>query len=214
MWGFLQWETFEAGKRRSHPAVEKYGEYESRSLTSSVQPPIVGQTYTRQQDGELLALRVMPAIAAAWDELIDRFRIVSTQTKIISEFSDGNWSQLVLDCGSHHIGLQCLRLSGGLEPAQARVNGEMLDWSVCYGKDDLADRRAAVNLWGISLSGPVKKAPVILPDPQAPPMPRKHESLALLVSWEWPNCSWNLRVNLRDREPLGHIDTLVERNNG
>ena len=200
MWAYPQWEVFEAGKKRSHPAIEKYDT--PRSLTTLVQPPIAEQTYSQQQEGELLALRVMPAIVSAWDELIDRFRIVGVNTKIVSESSKGNWSQLVMDCGSRQIAIQCLRLSNGLEPKQVKVNDEILDWSVCYDKDDLTDRRAAVNLWGVSLFGPVVKAPVVLPDPQATPMPHGEDALALLVQWEWPNCLWNLKINLMDVDPL------------
>jgi len=194
VWGFLQWETLEAGQRQCHPAQEKYQACLKNALTYAVQPPIVGQTYSRQQEGELLALRIMPAIAATWDELADRFRIIGTRTKVIHESSDGNWSQLVLDWGTHQIALQCLRLSGGPEPAQTKVSDEILDWSVRCGKKDLVNRRDLVDLWGISLSGPVRKAPVILPAPRTDAMPY---ALDLLVKWEWPNCTWNLRINPR-----------------
>ncbi|MCK4982708.1 MAG: hypothetical protein KAS17_07270, partial [Victivallaceae bacterium] len=43
MWAYPQWELSEAGKKRRHPAIEKYDC--PRSFTSSVQPPITGQTY-------------------------------------------------------------------------------------------------------------------------------------------------------------------------
>lgn len=213
VWGFLQWETLDACYRQCHPALEKYSARLRNALSHSVTPPIVGQTCARQQGGELMALRIMPAIAATWDELTDRFRIVGSQVKVVDEFSDGNWSQLVLDCGGSQIALQCLRLNGGLEPTQIRAcdkKEEILDWSVRCSKDDLETRRNLVNLWGISLSGPVRKAPVILPDDQTQSVPF---AMGLLVKWEWPNCSWNLRINPNGCEPLQYIDAPAGKTN-
>ena len=201
MWAFLQWEVSEEGKRRCHPATAKFDDG-IRAITCAVNPPIVGRTYGAQRGGELLALRVMPVVARTWQEVIDRFRIVGDKKRIVSECCQGNWSQLVLDCGSRQVAIQCLQLGAGPRPQQMETDEHIIDWSVRYGADDLAERRSCVNLWGISLSGPVLKSPVVRPDPHASLLPRAADSPALLIEWEWPEIYWNVKVDLTERDPL------------
>ena len=204
-WGYFQWETLEEGIRRSHPAQEKYRAYLGNALTMGVRPPIVGWTYAIQHEGELVAMRVMPMIAASWDELLDRFRLVGQRDGVEVRQSDGCWSQLVLDCGPRTISVQSVSLSGGPAPELVRASEDIHDWQVRCPRNELTKRRALVTLWGISLSGPVIEAPTIEPDPEAPPMPRGHESLALRIRWQWPNRTWRLKIDLTEAEPLQEV---------
>jgi len=199
MWAFLQWEVDEEGKRRCHPATAKFDDG-IRAITQAVNPPIVGRTYAIQQEGNLLALRVMPGIAAGWRELIDRFRIVGGQTKIVYEGGEGDWLQLVLNCGGREIGVQCLRLSDGAGPRRIQTEENILDWSVDYGAKELTGKRGCANLWGISLSGRVNEAPLVQRDPKATLLPRMKS--AWLIEWKWPSLTWKVRVDLVDRDPL------------
>ena len=205
MWGYLQWEVLEDGRRRCHPAMAKFDDG-VRAMTRAVNPPIFGRTYGLQEGGDLVALRVMPAIAAVWEELIDRFRLVGGHSRIVSQSCEEDWSQLVLHCGGREIAVQCLRLSGGAGPEQVRCGDQVVDWSVCYRERELVDRRGSVNLWGISLSGAVAESPVVRPDRGARPMPRGLDAQAVLIDWDWPGRSWKLRVDLTQYKPLQYVD--------
>ena len=73
------------------PAVK--AAYLGNALTETVRPPVVGRTHGLMKNGNILLLRVMPAIPAAWDRLTDRLRVTGTQPAVEERPAAGGWSQ-------------------------------------------------------------------------------------------------------------------------
>jgi hypothetical protein len=201
-WGFLQWEVEAEGRTGAHPSAGTFfTSYGNAALALGVQPPIFGRTWAIQQEGNLLALRILPAIAAGWERACDRLRVVEPQAQV-SESGEGAWRQLVLTYPEREVSIQALPLAGEVEMVLRQPEGGPLDWELAYAGPDLHARRALVTLWGICLEGPVREAPVLEPDGEAPIVPRDAEERAWRVRWRWPGVEWDLRVDPVAIDPL------------
>jgi hypothetical protein len=144
----------------------------------------------------------MPMICAGWERLTDRFRLLGGDVLFRDGGRDGQWSQGVVSCGGIEINLQGVRLSGGPGPEPSFPNPGLFDWSISLDKGQLAGRRALVTLWGVSLSGALAESPHVEVDPEASPMPRGAEALALRVHWAWPERTWDVTIDLLSTRPL------------
>jgi hypothetical protein len=199
-WGFLQWVTREEDEAKAHPAVHRRFAYIPKALTSTVRPPIVGETHSLQRDGELLVVRRMPRLAAAWTEVTDRFRVVSASGEGRAEKKTETWSQLTLGCGGRSISVQRLNLLPCEERYGANEHGGA-DWGFSYSGEKLSSRRGLIGVWGISLSGEVTEAPEVtsLADRTRP---ASEEERSWEIRWRWPATAWRVIVTARGETPL------------
>ena len=157
-WGFLQWATEREGQWRAHPAERRAQAYLRNALTFDKSRPIVGRTWSVQQGGEAIVLRVMPAIYEGWDALVDRFRLVQPAAQLQVCERQGPWSQIVLDFGEtavsvHHISLD------GRGPEMIANDDAAWDWQITYTADDLAGRPWVAQLWSLCLDGHLEHPP-------------------------------------------------------
>ena len=201
-WGFLQWEV-KAGERvGAHPATGSFfTSYGNAALAPGVNPPVVGQTWARQEGGNVLTLRIMPAIAAGWEYLCDRFRLIAGHAGVEERAGEG-WRQLLLSYPERTVSVVCVTLGGGPEAALRGGGDEPLDWEVRYAGEALQERRAAVTLWGICLEGPITEAPRLEAVRPRPLVPRDAEEQAWRVRWQWPGVEWDVRVDPLAEEAL------------
>ena len=204
-WAFFQWEAVEQGRRRCHPAEDKHNAYLGNALTTSVRPPIVGRMYALQHEGNVIVLRIMPAITDEWSQLCDRFRIISEHLDWQASECGANdrpWAQLLLSYPQRQIAVACLSLPPSLLPEVVNRTDRITDWQLTCDAESLRTRRSLVTLWGLCLEGEITEPPELLPDPAAPAVPRSAEEKAWQLKWEWPTTEWQLRIDPLDANPL------------
>jgi len=210
-WGYFQWETVENNQRRSHPAREKYKAYLGTALTQAVDPPVVGRTWAIQQDTDVIALRMMPAIVSTWTELTNRFRIVNDKLRSGDTVTEGVWSQTVICVGGVTLALQCVRLVDAPEPEWKSGGDGVDDWQIRCCADSLTGRHALVTLWGLSVGQPVACPPRITTDPDTVSSARTRDTtIAVRIQWSWPNRNWDLSVDLTQAEPLVETSAIAD----
>jgi len=201
-WGFLQWEATENGNVRSHPAEERQQSFRRNSLTQSVDPPHVGYTHCIQRGGSVLAVRIMPAIAQSWDQLIDRFRLVESHAAVARASKFENWSQLVLQYAQRQVSVNYIDLMDSARPRLASKQSGAVDWEVVHSAGDLHGRRRVVSLWGISIRGQIERAPQLSFAVGEPSIPRSREEQIWHVHWQWPEVEWHVRIDPLSAQPL------------
>ena len=203
-WGFMQWQTQENGEPRAHPALGGPPAHLPKTLTQSVLPPIVGRTCAVLRGGDLLVLRVMPAIAATWEQLTDRFRLIETRAGVSETGNGDTWRQLLLGYPKRTVSVNYVNLTGAASPK--RMQNEMggLDWDVTYSADDLQGRRAIVHLWGFSLNGQIEHPPEVHPLPHHL-SPQAAEERAWEIHWPWPQTEWHVHLDPKASNPIQEI---------
>ncbi|NLO73939.1 MAG: hypothetical protein GX100_07520 [candidate division WS1 bacterium] len=211
-WGFLQWEVLAEGRVGCHPArqslVSSYGDV---ALAHGMEPPIFGRTWTLQRGGNLVALRVLPAVMQNWDHVADRLRIVDCQAETNARSLEKNCQALDLKYPERTLGVACLPLTEGTESLLRTPEGEPLDWEFRWEREPLTERECVVLLWGLTLEGPICEAPVLVPNPEAPVLPRPHGMQAWQITWRWPAVEWHLRLDPLAEEPLQLVEEPEER---
>jgi hypothetical protein len=213
-WAYLQWETRAGSRIRAHPAEDKRTAYLGNSLAQMVNPAIVGQTFSLQQGGDILCLRLMPLISGEWDQLHDRLRLIDSHAEIVTKpdkklAHDFVWSQRLMVYLERIVSVQCVPLMAGAttEPFKRETfdGHHALDWDVVLERERLAGLRCVPILWGFSLSGVIEDAPILttLPDPTA--IPRQAEERKLQVHWVWGTSRWDVIIDPLATEPLKEI---------
>lgn len=213
-WAYLQWETRAGSRIRAHPAEDKRSAYLGNALAQSVNPAIVGHTYSIQQGGDVLCLRLMPIITAEWDSLHDRLRLIHGTAELVNRpdhklAHDFHWGQRLLVYDGRVVSCQCIPLIANVTPEPFKREtfdgGQALDWDVVLDRDRLVHLRCVPILWGFSLSGEITDAPVItiLPDPTA--IPRQPEERKLQIHWVWGTSRWDVTIDPLASEPLKEI---------
>ena len=203
-WGFMQWQAMENGAPRAHPALGGPPAHLPKTLTDSVLPPVVGRTYGMMRGGDLLVLRVMPAIPASWTQLIDRFRLVETRAEI-SEMRDGEiWRQLLLGYPQRMVSVSYVNLMGATFPERAQNEMGGLDWAVTDSADHLQGKRAVVHLWGFSLNGQIDQPPEVHAIPHHM-SPQSAEERVWDIHWAWPQTAWRVRLDAKAANPIQEI---------
>ena len=207
-WGFLQWETRAGDRVRAHPAIDMLTAYPDNALTPKGSAITVGRTYAIQRGGDVIALRIMPAIAPEWDHVVDRWRLLGSTAEIPAPVTEPSHAQLLLRYPQRDVSVQCVPLSpGGVvgfgEPSCA------LDWGVRYDRAALSKLRTVVVLWGVSMNGRVGTAPVIAPAGEALGSDKTDDERPLEVRWAWPQTQWHLRIDPRDSRPLQDWNTTA-----
>lgn len=221
-WGFLQWATREDGQDHSHPETQLRS-YIGQSLTTQSVPPMVGRTWCLQRGGNLLALRIISPITSSWEMLCDRFRLVNGTTEMTAlpeteplatvtvttpgravheEIPVARWSQLALSYPERVVCLQCLPLSCDAVPELVSHFANTREWELRLEAEGLRNRRALVTLWGISLDGPVREAPIISRGIDFMDVPRSLEERTWRIEWVWPGVTWDVFIDPLNPEAL------------
>jgi len=182
-------------------ATNKLNQIDLPAVFSAVRPPIVGRTCAIQRGGHLLALRIMPSVAAAWDELCDRFRLIGGQSGLqCMQTGERSW-QLIMSFPERTVSTHCVILAG-VEPALVERSESLCDLEVRLNSGQLQNRRGLVTLWGISLDGAVTEPPVLEPDPDVPRVSRSAEERAWRLRWKWPARTWDVHIDPLASNPL------------
>jgi hypothetical protein len=205
-WGFLQWETRGGERVRAHPAIDMMTAYHDNALTAKDSTLTVGRTYAIQRGGDVVALRVMPTVAAEWDGVIDRWRLVNSTADVVATPPNTGPAELLLRYPQREVGIRCVPLSpGGVVGFGEPTRSCALDWGVSYDRAALSTLRTVMVLWGVSTNGQVSTEPVIVPMPDAASNGSPDDARALEVHWSWPQTQWHLKINLRDARPLQEL---------
>ncbi|MDQ3440474.1 MAG: hypothetical protein M3478_09015 [Planctomycetota bacterium] len=207
-WGFLQWESRSAQRIRAHPAIDLTNGYHDNALTTKESAVTVGRTFTIQRGGDIVALRVMPAIASEWDRIVDRWRVVDATADFVAPPpSIAGHAQLLLRYPQREVSVQCIPISRGATVGFGEATGDarIRDWGTSYNRKSLSKLRMVVVLWGISINGRVASAPVVCPITPATGEGRSDEERALEVHWSWPQTQWHLKIDPRDVRPLQEL---------
>lgn len=201
-WGYLQWSTGEKERIRSHPADSKAVSYLDNALTRAVNPPVVGRTFCHQFGETVVALRIMPAFATAWDFLADRLRVVGEAgQRKIPALPGSEWGNLHLDWPDAKLALLARSLT---HPDSAPIhlqNDHCLDWGFHIQRPTLDPIPGPLaSLWIFtSLNDPEISStlPDIEPVAGAPSRPSN-------ASWtlDWPGVFPPVLVDLHAGEPL------------
>lgn len=206
-WGFWQWETGSSHGRKCHPAESKASAYLNPALTRSINPPIAGNTFSLQRSGNAIALRTMPAVADDWDSLTDRFRLLGTPTRVQEEHGSDCWTQLIVEYGDRQIGIQCIVPGGGRRPRLTRIGDSRIHWELVWERSELRTMRRAIALWGVSLYGKVRHAPVLQLTEGPMRFPRDSRSEAVWsLYWDWEGGEWRAQVDPAGAVPIRQID--------
>jgi hypothetical protein len=208
-WGFLQWETRRGDERRAHPALDLTKSYFDGALSDGVDPPIVGQTYAIQSGGDVIALRVMPAIAGNWDTLTDRLRIVNAQVSPRLLPNSNSHSQMLLSYPGREVSVLCLPVSAGgnIRLQSGRGGQRTLEWGPTFDRAALGNLSKVIVVWGISINGRVTADPSLNAIAPAPDVPRVPEEQPFELRWQWPGKQWHLRIDPLDPIPLRELPT-------
>jgi len=214
-WGFMQWATREDGHGHSHPE-ELVRSYIGQSLTQRVLPPVVGRSWCIQHGGQLIALRIMPAIPTSWEYLADRFRLVNSHAEVdvlpaseplarletitagranLAHDAVAAWSRVRLTYPERQVSIHCLPLTSAATPSLLHRDNGLLDWEVAHTAEELTARRAMVTLWAINLDGDITEPPSITPYLQYLDVPRSLEERTWRLTWHWPGYDWQLIVD-------------------
>jgi hypothetical protein len=207
-WGFLQWESRQKDRVRAHPAVDIIRAYHDNALTTTSAQVTVGRTYTIQRGGNLIALRVMPALPSEWDRLTDRLRLVDVQAEVIAPPSTSSHARLLLRYPEREMSMHCIPISAGATVAfheTGEAGERVIEWGPHFDRATLAKQRMVVVLWGISIDGRVETSPVVRPLIATDAKDRSPEERPLEVRWSWPNTDWHLKIDPRDAHPLQEI---------
>jgi hypothetical protein len=210
LWGFWQWETDENSVVRSHPAAAMRSAYLANALTSQIRLPITGLTFCLMKDGNLLVLRIMPAMVGAWARVTDRLRLVEPAMRIETRPPSAGWGQMLVRLAKRTVAVQCVPLTGRFDAttpapvlAERREPAHLADWSLDLEQPALGDTLAMVTLWGVSVDGEVVEEPVFEPCTDLPSQPRENELLAWNLTWRWPGATWDVRIDPLDpRDPF------------
>lgn len=216
-WGFLQWRVSEGGSLKAHPAIDWNSAYLNNALSSSISPPIVGNTYALQNRGNVLVLRIMPATDMNWEAASDQLRLLDSHAEIQALPRQGTWSQLLLEYPERTISLHHVDLMGMHEPRLQENAYKGHDWRVTWSNEEMQappanelGKHMLVSLWGISMEGEIAAKPVLAPL-ETIPMQRNPEQQAYVLKWNWPGVDWHVAIDPLDPQPLKELPPVAER---
>ncbi|GAB4453440.1 MAG: hypothetical protein OHK0029_06260 [Armatimonadaceae bacterium] len=204
-WAFLQWSVTEGGQERCHPAENKKTAYLANTLTPSVNPPITGRTFARQVGGNVLVLRLFPAIPGAAEQIADRLRVVQPSPDWQEGNGGSDWYERLLRTDKRTIQVACVPLPLGTIAPVVRSYPQGTDWQVIRDRSALDGMRLFVTLWAISLDGAIDSEPE-WHEPDLPPVPRAPEERAYDLTWRWQSHTWKVRIDPLAPEPLTAIE--------
>lgn len=193
---FMMTETgaFSSGLRNTyaHPCHKKNYDI-TKGLSTKVNPPITGNTFSLREGSNLLVLRRMPIVSVAWTRLIDRLRIVSPSSEFKEKTSD-NFSTMSLKWQRRTLSVARVTLSNAPAHINARVEAGVLDWDIEYGKSEIQDTYGAVVLWAFSVDAEIETSPIIKPADMQRRRSGK-ENYAFNLDWEAGRFRWLMKID-------------------
>lgn len=207
-WGFLQWMVKEADKMKAHPAVDWNSAYLNNAFSRTISPPIVGQTFALQDQGNLLVVRILPGTDMNWDAVSDQFRLIQNNAEVEVLPKRGPWSQALLKYEDRELSINHINLMKGSYPELKENSYGGFDWRVTWTNADMQAEPAnelgkhlLISVWGISATGRIIEAPEIL-SLETIPMQRNPEQEAYVLKWKWPEITWHVSIDPMREEPL------------
>ncbi len=195
-WAFLQWQTIEDERIKAHPAESANPNPDAKALTNKIVPPVFGKTYSLQKKGDVLAVRIMPAIVSSWKSVSDTFKIVNNdpESEITEIEHDSNWHQLLIKYPEFNVSLNVVPVRADISVKLEKSKDRTFYWKTVYPKNVLGRKKMIVDIWGISINGKIKNAPQIkihytseipLDDVQKP----------MSIKWKWPETTWHVAID-------------------
>ena len=200
-WGFLQWSTQEDGKTYAHPCHQKKHDI-IKGLSTKINPPIIGNTFSLREAGNLLVLRRMPAISTVWTRLSDRLRVVSPASEFEEKKISDNCSTMLFKWRGGRI-LSVARVTFSDIPTHMnmRIKDEILDWDIEYGKQSIKNMNDAVILWAFSIDAEIINPPTIKPV-AIKRRPFEKENGIFYLDWKAGNFHWNMKIDPVAKNPF------------
>jgi hypothetical protein len=202
-WGFLQWAAIEDGNTYSHPCHKKNFD-QIKGLTTKVNPPIVGNTFSVMRGGNLLVLRRMPAISKGWTKLTDRLRVISPTASFQEQKISENVSILNFKWQGRTLSVARVTLSSIPLHKNAHSDGGVLDWDIEYEASAIQTMSDAVVLWAFCTDGEITESPVIKPEE----LLRRGSSVengVFDLDWKAGTVVWHLNINPVSDRPFTEI---------
>ena len=160
-WIFMQWRTKYADEDedRAHP-----NDYRGATVSlRSTNPQYYGRSYSYQDGGNALIVRIMPQIDGFWENVSDVFKIIDNTASSISNVPlDPNSRQLLLEYPDRTISLSVIPITDQCTPA-VTTDDNITFWGMTRSDTDLAAQEtyAIIDIWAISLDGEITQAPDI-----------------------------------------------------
>jgi hypothetical protein len=202
-WGFLQWQTVEDGQVKAHPANDRTG---ARALTAKINPPVCGQTFSIQRGGDLLVVRIMPRIMQTWETVSDSFKLINGTAEVADASVDASFNQMLLSYSNQTVSICSIPSEAGVSAA-LEEQGNTMYWTLNYtpstmgGADSL---KMIVDIWGISLNGPVTDVPVIEWE-ETTDIPLVEVQQKRRLTWQWPQTRWDVIIDPMTENPLRSV---------
>ncbi|MDQ8194159.1 hypothetical protein QEH59_06970 [Coraliomargarita sp. SDUM461004] len=193
-WAFLQWEVEEAGEAKAHPANTRSG---ARALTNQVNPPLLGQTYSLQRGGNLLVVRMMPAISASWGRVSDRFKMLDITADAYKEANGARFQQILLEYPERSIGLASFSMVEDCYPVLEELGKESY-WGYNFPVEVQPRNErnhVIINIWGFSLDGEIVQEPVLTKLDDYGKVTRSEMEEVTRLVWQWPETDWDVIID-------------------
>jgi len=202
-WGFLQWVAIEDGNTYAHPCHKKNYD-QIKGLTTKIDPPITGRTFSVRIGGNLLVLRRMPAISKGWTKLTDRLRVISPTAAFNEQKISENVSTMSFKWQGRTLSVARVTLSHIPIHMNAHSEGEILDWDIEYGTSAIQNISDAVVLWAFCTDGQIVEPPVIRPE-DLKRRPASLENGAFDLEWKTGTVVWRFKIDPVSDSPFTRL---------
>jgi hypothetical protein len=200
-WAFYQWEVLEDGQVRAHPENHRTG---ARALTSMINPPIVyGKTYSIQRGGDVLSVRIMPAIMQTWESVSDSFKIADCSGEMAVSTDSALFNQLLLQYPDQTVSICNIPSESSMQPVLEKQDRHTY-WKLTVPEDRLSElesMKMIVDVWGISLNGKITEEPVV-EFQKSHLIPLTDAQQKRRLTWQWPGTKWDVMIDPMAEEPL------------
>lgn len=158
-WGFLRFQTREAGIDRYHPARSRNEAYLRNALTDTMKPGISGETFAYQEGFSAIVVRRMPVLSSAWEVLSDQLVILGESAVIEQDLSDP--FLLSFQLNGIPASAYFLPLATGIVPALRQEGPEGWVWQASLDVSRLASLESFVVAWFLVIGKHIEELPAI-----------------------------------------------------
>ena len=202
-WGFLQWTAVEDGKTYAHPSHKKNYD-QIKGLTTKINPPITGKTFSVRNGGNLLVLRRMPSISTGWTKLTDRLRIISPAAVFNEQKISENVSVMSFKWQGRTLSVARVTLSSIPFHMNAHIENGILDWDIEYGASAIQNISDAVILWAFCTDALIVEPPTIKAE-DLKSRPSSIENFIFDLEWKTGTILWRFKINPVSESPFTEI---------
>jgi hypothetical protein len=193
-WGFLQWAVVEDGNTYAHPCHKKNYD-QIKGLSTKVNPPITGKTFSMRKGGTVLVLRRMPSISRSWTKLTDRLRIISPTAAFNEQKLSENVSTMSFKWQGRTLSVARVTLSNVPVHMNTHSENGILDWDIEYGPSAIQNTPDAVVLWAFCTDAEIVELPVIKPDELQKRPANSLENGIFDLEWKTGTVTWHLKID-------------------